>query len=157
MTVEAAALDLPAAANFTLSSRKAELRLQVRNTSDTTLRTIVRFRSAKLKFDRPRQLLEIPANASAEVVVPVEARSNGRFPVSVQLLTPRGDLALGEPVTITANVSAIADFPWMLAPAGAICLVTLGANLVLESSPAAPHSDGRDARLDGRDARPTAS
>jgi hypothetical protein len=94
-------LDLPAAANFTLSSRKAELRLQVRNSSDTTLRTVVRFRSAKLKFTEPRQLVEVPANASAEVVMAVEARSNGRFPVTVQLLTPRGDLSLGEPVTIT--------------------------------------------------------
>lgn len=118
------ALDLPAAANFTLSSRKAELRLQVRNTSDTTLRTIVRFRSAKLKFDRPRQLLEIPANASAEVVVPVEARSNGRFPVSVQLLTPRGDLALGEPVTITANVSAIAGLGQVVTATALLVLLT---------------------------------
>ncbi|MFM7409453.1 MAG: DUF6049 family protein, partial [Actinomycetota bacterium] len=101
-------LGLPAAANFTLSSRKAELRLQVRNTADTALRAVVRFRSAKLKFAQPRQVLEIPANASAEVVMAVEARSSGRFPVTVQLLTPRGDLSLGEPVTITANVSAIA-------------------------------------------------
>lgn len=117
-------LDLPAAANFTLSSRKAELRLQVRNTSGTALRAIVRFRSAKLKFAEPRQLLEIPANASAEVVMAVEARSNGRFPVTVQLLTPRGNLSLGEPVTITANVSAIAGLGQVVTATALLVLLT---------------------------------
>lgn len=117
-------LDLPAAANFTLSSRKAELRLQVRNTSDSALRTIVRFRSAKLKFAQPRQLLEVPPNASAEVVVAVEARSSGRFPVTVQLLTPRGDLSLGEPVTITANVSAIAGLGQVVTATALLVLLT---------------------------------
>lgn len=117
-------LDLPAAANFTLSSRKAELRLQVRNSSDTTLRTVVRFRSAKLKFTEPRQLVEVPANASAEVVMAVEARSNGRFPVTVQLLTPRGDLSLGEPVTITASVSAIAGLGQVVTATALLVLLT---------------------------------
>lgn len=117
-------LGLPTAANFTLSSRKAELRLQVRNTSETALRAVVRFRSAKLKFAQPRQVLEVPANASAEVVMAVEARSNGRFPVTVQLLTPRGDLSLGEPVTITANVSAIAGLGQVVTATAMLVLLT---------------------------------
>lgn len=119
-----AALRLPVAANFTLSSRKSELRLQVRNSSDTPLRTVVRFRSAKLKFGNPRQLVEVPANASAEVVVEVEARSNGRFPVSVQLLTPRGDLSLTEPMTITASVSAIAGLGQVVTATALLILLT---------------------------------
>lgn len=118
------ALRLPVAANFTLSSRKSELRLQVRNSSDSTLRTVVRFRSAKLKFGDPRQIVEVPANASAEVVVAVEARSNGRFPVSVQLLTPRGDLALTEPMTITASVSAIAGLGQVFTATALLILLT---------------------------------
>ncbi len=117
-------LELPAAANFTLSSRKAELRLQVRNTSNTALRAVVRFRSAKLKFAQPRQVLEVPANASAEVVMVVEARSSGRFPVTVQLLTPRGDLSLGEPVTITATVSAIAGLGRVFTATALLVLLT---------------------------------
>ena len=118
------ALRLPVAANFTLSSRKSELRLQIRNSSDTALRTVVRFRSAKLKFGDPRQVVEVPANASTEVVVAVEARSNGRFPVSVQLLTPRGDLALTEPMTITANVSAIAGLGQVVTATALLILLT---------------------------------
>lgn len=118
------ALRLPSAANFTLSSRKSELRLQVRNTSDTPLRTVVRFRSAKLKFLGARQVVEVPARASAEVVVEVEARSNGRFPVTVQLLTPRGDLALSEPMTITANVSALAGLGQVVTATALLVLLT---------------------------------
>lgn len=117
-------LNLPTTANFTLSSRRAELRLQVRNSSDSPMRAVVRFRSAKLKFARSRQVLEVPANASAEVVVAVEARSNGRFPVIVQLLTPRGDLPLGEPVTITANVSAIAGLGQVVTATALLILLT---------------------------------
>ena len=96
----------------------------MRNSSDTTLRTVVRFRSAKLKFTEPRQLVEVAANASAEVVMAVEARSNGRFPVTVQLLTPRGDLSLGEPVTITANVSAIAGLGQVVTATALLVLLT---------------------------------
>lgn len=117
-------LGLPPAANFTLSSRKAELRLQVRNSSDSALRAVVRFRSAKLKFAKPRQVVEVPAKASAEVVMAVEARSSGRFPVTVQLLTPRGDLSLGEPVTITANVSAIAGLGQVVTATALLILLT---------------------------------
>jgi hypothetical protein len=58
------------------------------------------------------------------VVIDVEARSNGRFPVSVQLLTPRGDLALSEPVTITANVSAIAGLGQVVTATALLVLLT---------------------------------
>ena len=119
-----AALHLPIAANFTLSGRKSELRLQVRNDSSSPLRVVVRFASAKLKFPKSRQTLEVPADGSAEVVVPVEARSNGRFPVSVALLTPKNDVALGEPMTITAKVSALAGFGQVVTATALLVLLT---------------------------------
>jgi Family of unknown function (DUF6049) len=118
------ALHLPIAANFTLSGRKSELRLQVRNDSSSALRAVVRFESAKLKFPKSRQTLEVPADGSAEVVVPVEARSNGRFPVSVTLLTPKNDIALGEPMTITAKVSALAGLGQVVTATALLILLT---------------------------------
>ena len=118
------ALHLPIAANFTLSGRKSELRLQVRNDSSSPLRVVVRFASAKLKFPKSRQTLEVPADGSAEVVVPVEARSNGRFPVSVALLTPKNDVALGEPMTITAKVSALAGLGQVVTATALLVLLT---------------------------------
>jgi hypothetical protein len=118
------ALHLPIAANFTLSGRKSELRLQVRNDSSSALRVVVRFESAKLKFPKSRQTLEVPADGSAEVVVPVEARSNGRFPVSVALLTPKNEVALGEPMTITAKVSALAGLGQVVTATALLVLLT---------------------------------
>ena len=108
----------------TLSGRKSELRLQVRNDSSSPLRVVVRFASAKLKFPKSRQTLEVPADGSAEVVVPVEARSNGRFPVSVALLTPKSDVALGEPMTITAKVSALAGLGQVVTATALLVLLT---------------------------------
>lgn len=115
---------LPVAANFTLSGRKSELRLQVRNDSPSALRVVVRFASAKLKFPKARQTVVIPAEGSTEVVVPVEARTNGRFPVSVALLTPKGDVALGEPMTITAKVSALAGLGQVVTATALLVLLT---------------------------------
>ena len=49
----------------------------------------------------------------------------------------------GTMLTEAADVSAIRQFPWMLAPAAAIFAVTLGANLVLDAPPPVPAGDGR--------------
>lgn len=119
-----ASVHLPVAANFTLSGRKSELRLQVRNDSSSPLRVVVRFASAKLRFPKARQTVVIPANGSTEVVFPVEARSNGRFPVSVALLTPKGDVPLGDSMTITAKVSALAGLGQVVTATALLVLLT---------------------------------
>jgi peptide/nickel transport system permease protein len=48
----------------------------------------------------------------------------------------------GSMLSEAADVSAIRQFPWVLAPAAAIFLVTLGANLVLETRPVRLDGDG---------------
>ena len=118
------AVHLPVAANFTLSGRKSELRLQVRNDSSTALRVVVRFASAKLKIPKARQTVVVPADGSSEVVVPVEARSNGKFPVFVSLLTPKNDVSLGEPMKITASVSALAGLGQVVTVSALLVLLT---------------------------------
>jgi hypothetical protein len=117
------AVGLPATANFTLSGRESELRLQLRNTSDATIRVDIRFRSAKLRFPQARQTVEIPAESNTEVVTMVEARSNGRFPVTVELVTPRGDVLLGSE-TVTARVSALAGLGQVVTVVAALMLLT---------------------------------
>jgi peptide/nickel transport system permease protein len=49
----------------------------------------------------------------------------------------------GSMLSEAADVSAIRQFPWVLAPAAAIFLLTLGANLVLETRPASLDGPGR--------------
>ena len=117
------AVTLPNTANFTLSGRESELRLQLRNSSDAPIRVDIRFRSAKLRFPEARQTVEIPPNASTEVRTLVEARSNGRFPVTVELLTPRGGVLLGSD-TVTARVSALAGLGQVVTVVALLMLLT---------------------------------
>lgn len=71
-------------------------------------------------------------------------------------------VGLGFPDTVSSwgsmlvdagDVSAIRQFPWMLAPALAIFAVTLGANLILDTPPLPP----RDSRLSAAAAEPRAA
>ena len=117
------AVTLPNTANFTLSGRESELRLQLRNSSDATVRVDIRFSSAKLRFPEARQTVEIPPGASTEVRTLVEARSNGRFPVTVELLTPRGSVLLASD-TVTARVSALAGLGQVVTVVALLMLLT---------------------------------
>ena len=117
------AVTLPNTANFTLSGRESELRLQLRNSSDSAVRVDIRFSSAKLRFPEARQTVEIPPGASTEVRTLVEARSNGRFPVTVELLTPRGNVLLGSD-TVTARVSALAGLGQVVTVVALLMLLT---------------------------------
>ena len=118
------AVTLPKSANFTLSGRKSELRLQIKNASDTPLMVLVRFSSAKLTFPKNAQTVTLTANASTEISVNVVARSNGRFPVRVQLFTPQGNVAVNKPVVITARVSALAGLGLVVSFTAVLVLLT---------------------------------
>ncbi|MDW3215388.1 MAG: DUF6049 family protein [Ilumatobacteraceae bacterium] len=107
--------------SFTIAGDAAPIPLRVENRGDTPLRVQVHVESDKLDFPSGdfEQLLE--ANQITNVDIPVEARSNGVFPVVVELRTPNGT-ALTEPVELTARVSTLT---------GLGRLVTVGALLVL--------------------------
>jgi hypothetical protein len=120
----ASALVLPSATRFTLGGRRSEIVLGIRNEGDTELRAEVRLRSAKLTFPAGRQVEVFPPGELTRVSVPVEARTNGQFAVSVELVTPSGDLALGPPVVMTASVNALAGLGQLLSGAALLVLAT---------------------------------
>lgn len=98
----------PMATTFTLGGRDAPLRFSVRNDGDTDVRVRIRLTSAKLNLPEGDKVVLIPAQSSTAVDIPVVARSNGRFPVSLQLLTPDGNVPIGPVATLTARVNALA-------------------------------------------------
>lgn len=98
----------PAASTFTLGERNASIRLQIRNKSTSTLKVRVTLTSAKLLFPEAPPTVELVPNASTDVVVPVIARSNGRFPVTVRITTPTGNARVTAPIVLTARVNIIA-------------------------------------------------
>lgn len=104
----ASAIIPPAATTFTLGGRDSPIRFSVRNDGDTDVRVRIRLTSSKLRFPEGDQVVLLPAQMSTAIDMPVIARSNGRFPVSLQLFTPEGDIPLGPPSTLTARVNALA-------------------------------------------------
>lgn len=117
-----ASVVLPESTTFTLGGRTSTIRLKLSSTADVPLTVLVRMRSAKLTFPEGDPVVELAPRQTTEVPIPVEARSNGTFPVTLEVLTPVGGEPLGPRVVFTARVTALA---------GLGQVITVGALLVL--------------------------
>ena len=93
---------------ITLSGRQGAIRIQLRNDSDQPLSVNVRMSSAKLELSQPVRVVALAAGSTTEVEVAAGTRTNGRFPISVRVTTPTGNLEVVPYITITAKVNAIA-------------------------------------------------
>ena len=98
----------PTSTTFTLGGRDSSIRLSLRNDNDTDLLVRVHLTSSKLTLPADDQVVTLPAGTTTLVEIPVTAKSNGRFPVTLQLLTPNGDVTVGAPATFSARVNALA-------------------------------------------------
>ena len=115
---------MPRPFDLTLTGRSSTLRLNLRNEATERLRVVVRARSPKLTFPEGDQTVELEPTGVTEVLIPVEARSNGTSAIEIDVLTPAIDQRVGEPVVLTANVNALT---------GLGQVITGGALLVLGS------------------------
>lgn len=95
---------------ITLSGRNSIIRLQLRNNSTSTLTVLVRLSSSKLDLDDPVRTVTLSPESTQEVEVPAEALSNGRFPISISVTTPTGEVDVVSATTITARVNALAGY-----------------------------------------------
>ncbi|CAB4568315.1 unannotated protein [freshwater metagenome] len=95
---------------ITLSGRNSIIRLQVRNNSATELIIRLQLTSAKLELDSPDRLVTLNPESTTEIEVPAEALSNGRFPISMTVTTPSGNVDVVPRTTITARVNALAGY-----------------------------------------------
>lgn len=118
----------PASTTFTLGGRDSPIRFSIRNDGPTDLDVLVRLRSSKLRLPEGDKIVSLAARTSTSVEFAVNARSNGRFPVSLQLLTPEGDVLLGPPVTLTARVNAIAGLGQLVTGIALLFLMSWWAN-----------------------------
>lgn len=117
------AIEVPEGFAFTLTGRSTTVPIKLRNTSDITLTVRVRLSSSKLLFPDGDQLVELPPQSYTEVRVAIEARTNGRFPVTLQVFTPVGDAELAPAVPLTASVNALSGLGNLIT--GALLLVVL--------------------------------
>lgn len=117
-------VQIPEALTFTLGGRESDLRLQLRNDADQQLTVLVTVESAKLQFPTGPQRIDVPAQSSIDVIIPVVARANGTFPLEVGLTTPDGVTAVGRRVEMTARVSALAGLGQVVTGAAILILLS---------------------------------
>ncbi|MFM8312168.1 MAG: hypothetical protein ACKOAZ_09730 [Ilumatobacteraceae bacterium] len=114
---------MPDGFSFTLTGRSTEIPVKLFSTASAPLRVVVRLSSTKLLFpDAPTEVVLAPGEYT-EVLVPVEARTNGRFPVTLEVVTPVGGVPLGSPVTLSAGVNALRGLGPLVT--GALLLIVL--------------------------------
>jgi hypothetical protein len=117
-------VEAPRPFTFTLTGRSSTLRLNLTNTGDEELRVVVHPTSPKLTFPNGDVPKTLAANDSTEVVLEVEARTNGTSSIAIEVLTPVNSLNVEGPIVLTARVNALS---------GLGQVVTGGALLVLLS------------------------
>ncbi|MEY2973902.1 MAG: hypothetical protein RIR49_322 [Actinomycetota bacterium] len=108
-----AAIVLPARTSFTLTDRDTPLPLLIENRGSVPLRIAVRLVSDRL--DVPPDPVEVVVRPGSNTVrVDVTARTNGTFPVAVEILSPAGNRLI-EPVTLTARVNSVSGLGRLVA------------------------------------------
>ncbi|CAN5554482.1 hypothetical protein BH10ACT2_BH10ACT2_13960 [soil metagenome] len=116
-------VEIPQGFSFTLTGRTTTVPIKLHNVSDTPLTVRVRMTSSKLLFPGGDQTVTLPPQAFFDVEISIEVRSNGRFPVTLEVFTPKGDLHLTAPIRLLARVNAIGGLANLIT--GALLLVVI--------------------------------
>ncbi len=117
------AVELPEPFTFTLTGRSGTIQVGIRNTLDEPLDVIVALDSTKVTFPQGDQRVTLRPLDETSVIVPVEAEANGTSSISLVVSTPAGE-ALGEPVTLTARVTALTGLGQVLTGGLVVVLLT---------------------------------
>jgi hypothetical protein len=100
----------PRSSRFTLGGRHSTIRFSLTNAGPVALKVRVIISSEKLDIDPEdeNRIVELAPGATEEQKVPVEARTNGEFPVDIEIVTPGDDdVAVTDPIRVTARVNAL--------------------------------------------------
>lgn len=121
-----ACVKAPAAYPFTLAGKTTNLPLPITNSCGEPLKVIVRLTAAANKLDFPDGDLPLTLEPYrvTTVQVPVTARTNGSFDVTLQLLTPTGEYDVTDAVTLHASINALTGLPQVITGAGLLILLT---------------------------------
>jgi hypothetical protein len=118
------AVQPPSGFSFNLTGGKGAVPVTIRNNTTIPLTVRVRMTSSKLIFPKGDQSITLAPDTFTEVRVPMEARSNGRFPVTLDVFTPLGDVRLGTPIPLTANVRGLSGLGNLVTGAALLVLLS---------------------------------
>jgi hypothetical protein len=117
------AVELPEPFAFTLTGRRGEIEIRIRNTIDEPLDVDVGLDASKITFPEGDQRVTLRPLDETSVIIPVEAEANGTSSINLIVSTPAGE-PLGEPVTLTARVTALTGLGQVLTGGLVLVLVT---------------------------------
>lgn len=111
---------------FTLTGRESKLRFSLANTSTQTLQVRVNLSSPKMRFPNGDQIVTVEAQGETDVVVDVEALSNGKSSVFLRIYAPaeNREVQLVPEVVLTARVNSFAGLGQLITGAGLLLVVT---------------------------------
>lgn len=118
-----AAIVPPEPFTFTLTGNATEITLRLTNEGPTPLRVLIRSEASKLTFPDGDTVVVLPPGIT-NVEIPVRTLSNGTFTVTVALLTPDAGAPIGEPVVLTARVTALTGLGQVLTGGALLVLAT---------------------------------
>ena len=114
---------LPEPFTFTLTGRNGTIEIRLGNTGDEPLNVVMQLESSKVAFPDGDQPVTLRPNDETNIVVPVEARSNGTSPITLTVTTPAGNM-LDEPVTLTSRVTGFTGLGQLLTGGFILVLLT---------------------------------
>ncbi len=117
------AVQLPDPFTFTLTGRSDTIEIRIGNTLDEPLDVVVALDASKITFPDGDQRVTLGPLDETSVIVPVEAEANGTSSINLVVSTPAGE-ALGEPVTLTARVTALTGLGQVLTGGFVLVLLT---------------------------------
>jgi hypothetical protein len=111
---------------FTLSGESTNIPLRLENAADERLRVMIRLTAGadKLTFPTNDIVIDLLPRALTDIRVPVSARANGTVRVSLDVLSPTGEMPLMETVTLHANVNRLTGLAQVITGAGLLILLT---------------------------------
>ena len=110
------------ARTITLAGRGSELPITITSRAEEPLLVKVRLTSSKLRFPNGNEIPVTLTGGVAQVRVPVEARTSGTFPVTVNLLTPVGDEQLTPSTQLTVRSTGLSGLGLALSVGALIVL-----------------------------------
>lgn len=114
----------PQSGTVNLGGRHSQLPITLVNSSDTPLAVVVHLSSPGPKLEFPDNDVEVTVEGRQHVEMQVEARTNGRSPVTVQLFTPESASVLTAPEQFTVQASALTGLGQVVTGAFVLILVT---------------------------------
>ncbi|MCU1399215.1 MAG: hypothetical protein JWN62_2324 [Acidimicrobiales bacterium] len=110
---------------FTLAGQSTTLFLRLRNDCAEPLHVLIRLASDARKMDFPDGDIEtdLPQGVT-NLPVPVVARTNGTFTVTLDILTKTGELPIVPTVDLRARVNTLTGLPQLITGVGLLLLLT---------------------------------